>query len=70
MERQIITDIYYKKSGFIKHVHVSGTNPTSKSWQVVDIDSQAPLSQCSRSLPASKVDHIDVSHVLTGSLYA
>lgn len=76
MTQKIQAITYYKKDGLIKYVPASGTNPSTGTWQMIDVDSQAltqfagnlPFTRIDGNLPASKLDPIDMSKVSTGQL--
>ncbi len=55
MLQRITSTINIKKDGLIKYVPASGTNPTTGTWQIVDMDSQS-LSQFGGNLPISRID--------------
>jgi hypothetical protein len=55
MLQRIASFVNYKKDGLIKYVPASGTNPTTGSWQILDIDTQ-PLTQFAGNLPISRTD--------------
>jgi hypothetical protein len=55
MIQRITSFVNYKKDGLIKYVPASGTNPTTGTWQIVDIDTQ-PLTQFAGNLPISRTD--------------
>jgi hypothetical protein len=55
MLQRITSTVNYKKDGLIKYVPASGTNPTTGTWQIVDIDTQ-PLSQFGGNLPVSRIE--------------
>jgi hypothetical protein len=67
MLQRITSTINIKKDGLIKYVPASGTNPTTGSWNIIDLDTQ-PLTQFSGNLPANRLDNIDMSKVATGTL--
>lgn len=67
MLQRITSIVNYKKDGLIKYVPASTTNPTTGSWNIIDIDTQ-PLTQFAGNLPASRLDNIDMSKVATGNL--
>jgi hypothetical protein len=54
MLQRITSTINYKKDGLIKYVPASGTNPTTGSWVIVDMDSQS-LSQFGGDISMSKI---------------
>jgi hypothetical protein len=55
MTQRIQTSVFYKKDGLIKYVPASGTNPTTGTWQMIDVDSQA-LTQFAGNLPFTRID--------------
>ena len=67
MLQRITSTINIKKDGLIKYVPASGTNPTTGSWNIIDLDTQ-PLTQFAGNLPANRLDNIDMSKVATGNL--
>jgi hypothetical protein len=67
MLQRITSTINIKKDGLIKYVPASTTNPTTGSWNIIDIDTQ-PLTQFAGNLPANRLDNIDMSKVATGNL--
>ena len=67
MLQRITSTINIKKDGLIKYVPASGTNPTTGTWNIIDLDTQ-PLTQFAGNLPASRLDNIDMSKVATGNL--
>jgi hypothetical protein len=67
MLQRITSLVNYKKDGLIKYVPASGTNPSTGTWNIIDIDTQ-PLTQFSGNLPANRLDNIDMSKVATGNL--
>jgi hypothetical protein len=76
MVRRVITQVRYKKDGFLKYIPTTGTNPTTGNRSMIDIDAQPltdfsgnlPMSRIDGNLPASKLDNIDMSEVSTGNL--
>jgi len=67
MLQRINSTINIKKEGLIKYVPASGTNPTTGTWNIIDLETQ-PLSAFAGTLPANKLDNIDMSKVATGTL--
>jgi hypothetical protein len=67
MLQRITSLVNYKKDGLIKYVPASGTNPSTGSWNIIDLDTQ-PLTQFAGNLPANRLDNIDMSKVATGNL--
>ena len=67
MLQRITSTINIKKDGLIKYVPASGANPTTGSWNIIDLDTQ-PLTQFAGNLPANRLDNIDMSKVATGTL--
>jgi hypothetical protein len=67
MLQRITSIVNYKKDGLIKYVPASGINPTTGTWQILEIDTQ-PLTQFAGNLPANRLDNIDMSKVATGNL--
>jgi hypothetical protein len=63
MLQRITSTINYKKDGLIKYVPASGTNPTTGTWQIVDIDTQ-PLSQFGGNLDMSKITPSDELQII------
>jgi hypothetical protein len=63
MLKRITSTINYKKDGLIKYVPSSGTNPTTGTWQIVDIDTQ-PLSQFGGNLDMSKITPSDELQII------
>ena len=55
MLQRITSTINIKKDGLIKYVPASGTNPTTGTWNIIDLDTQ-PLTQFSGNLPISRID--------------
>lgn len=55
MTQRTQTTTYYKKDGLIKYVPASGTNPSTGTWQMIDVDSQA-LTQFAGNLPFTRID--------------
>ena len=76
MLQRITSTINIKKDGLIKYVPASGTNPSTGTWNIIDIDTQPltqfsgnlPLSRTDGNLPAIRLDNIDMSKVATGTL--
>jgi hypothetical protein len=76
MLQRITSTINIKKDGLIKYVPASGTNPTTGSWNIIDIDTQPltqfagnlPISRTDGNLPANRLENIDMSKVATGNL--
>jgi hypothetical protein len=67
MLQRLTSTINIKKDGLIKYVPASTINPTTGSWNIIDIDTQ-PLTQFAGNLPANRLDNIDMSKVATGNL--
>jgi hypothetical protein len=63
MLQRITSIINYKKDGLIKYVPASGTNPTTGTWQIVDIDTQL-LSQFGGNLDMSKITPSDELQII------
>jgi hypothetical protein len=55
MLQRITSTVIYKKDGLIKYVPASGTNPTTGTWQILDIDTQ-PLRQFAGNLPIGRIE--------------
>ncbi len=76
MLQRITSTINIKKDGLIKYVPASGTNPTTGSWNIIDLDTQPltqfsgnlPISRIDGNLPANRLENIDMSKVATGNL--
>ena len=68
----ISSTINIKKDGLIKYVPASGTNPTTGSWNIIDLDTQPltqfsgnlPISRIDGNLPANRLENIDMSKML------
>jgi len=67
MLQRITSTINIKKEGLIKYVPASGTNPSTGTWNIIDLETQA-LSAFAGTLPANKLENIDMSKVATGNL--
>jgi hypothetical protein len=76
MLQRITSTVSYKKDGLIKYVPASGIDPTTGTWQILDIDTQPlsqfagnlPFTRIDGNLPANRLDNIDMSKVATGNL--
>ena len=55
MLQRITSTINIKKDGLIKYVPASGTNPTTGTWQILDIDTQ-PLRQFAGNLQIGRIE--------------
>ena len=55
MTQRTQASVFYKKDGLIKYVPASGTNPSTGTWNIIDVDSQA-LSQFGGNLPFTRID--------------
>ena len=55
MTQKILSSVFYKKDGLIKYVPASGTNPSTGTWQMIDVDSQA-LTQFAGNLPLTRIE--------------
>lgn len=55
MTQKTLSSVFYKKDGLIKYVPASGTNPSTGSWNIIDLDTQ-PLSQFAGNLPFTRID--------------
>jgi hypothetical protein len=67
MLQRITSTINIKKDGLIKYVPASGTNPTTGSWNIIDIDTQ-PLTQFSGNLDWSRISSQPALSALSGNL--
>ena len=67
MTQKTQTSVFYKKDGLIKYVPASGTNPTTGTWQIIDVDSQA-LSLFAGNLDWSRIASQPALSALSGDL--